>query len=475
MTNQEFIDQIAVYVKKYAAQYGIKVHSAIIAQAILESGWGKSKLAAVYHNYFGMKCGTKWTGKSVNMNTQEEYQPGTLTQISDNFRIFDSMEDGVKGYFEFIQLTRYQNLKGITDPKTYLETIKADGYATSSTYVQNNMKLVEQYELTKYDSGKEQGDNMSDRQKPINWLAQYKGIAKGSTAHKEILRIFNDSGLCTRHTMTVNDAWCATAVSAAFIASGLTGIFPCVECSCENMINLAKKAGIWVENDAYVPSTGDVILYDWDDNGVGDCTGWSDHVGLVKSVSNGVIHVIEGNKSNTVGDRDIAVNGKYIRGFITPRYSDIQTPAEPDASKSITDIANEVLAGSWGNGDDRKNRLEAAGYDYQTVQNEVNRLAGKTSTPKPSKSVTEVAKEVINGQWGNGSDRRIALENAGYNYSEVQNKVNELVGGSSSDLTSVARDVIAGKYGNGQERKDKLKAAGYDPAAVQKKVNELLS
>lgn len=475
MTNQEFIDQIAVYVKKYATQYGIKVHSAIIAQAILESGWGKSKLAAVYHNYFGMKCGTKWTGKSVNMNTQEEYQPGTLTQISDNFRVFDSMEDGVKGYFEFIQLARYQNLKGITDPKTYLETIKADGYATSSTYVQNNMKLVEQYELTKYDSGKEQGDNMSDRQKPINWLAQYRGIAEGSTAHKEILRVFNDSGLCTRHTMTVNDAWCATAVSAAFIASGLTGIFPCVECSCENMINLAKKAGIWVENDAYVPSTGDVILYDWDDNGVGDCTGWSDHVGLVKSVSNGIIHVIEGNKSNTVGDRDIAVNGRYIRGFITPRYSDIQTPAEPDASKSITDIANEVLAGSWGNGDDRKNRLEAAGYDYQTVQNEVNRLAGKTSTPKPSKSVTEVAKEVINGQWGNGSDRRIALENAGYNYSEVQNKVNELVGGSSSDLTAVAKDVIAGKYGNGQERKDKLKAAGYDPAAVQKKVNELLS
>lgn len=104
MTNQEFIDQIAVYVKKYAAQFGIKVHSAIIAQAILESGWGKSKLAAVYHNYFGMKCGTKWTGKSVNMNTQEEYQPGTLTQISDNFRAFDSMEDGVKGILNLFSL-----------------------------------------------------------------------------------------------------------------------------------------------------------------------------------------------------------------------------------------------------------------------------------------------------------------------------------------------------------------------------------
>lgn len=60
MTNQEFIDQVAVYVKKYAAIFGICVHSPIIAQAILESGWGKSKLATTYHNYFGLKCGTSF-------------------------------------------------------------------------------------------------------------------------------------------------------------------------------------------------------------------------------------------------------------------------------------------------------------------------------------------------------------------------------------------------------------------------------
>lgn len=420
MTNQEFIDQVAVYVKKYAAIFGICVHSPIIAQAILESGWGKSKLAATYHNYFGLKCGTKWTGKSVNMNTQEEYEPGVLTTIADNFRVFDSMEEGVKGYFEFIQLSRYQNLKGITDPKTYLETIKADGYATSSAYVQNNMNLVEQYELTKYDN--EKGDNMSDRQKPGNWLAQYKGIAEGSEQHKAILKVFNDSGLCTRYKMTVNDAWCATSVSAAFIAVGLSNIFPCVECSCENMINLAISAGIWVENDAYVPDVGDVILYDWDDNGVGDCTGWSDHVGIVVSCDGSTIRVIEGNKSNTVGYRDIAVNGKCIRGFITPHYA-----------------------------------------------------AGGSVTPTPSKSVQDVAKEVINGQWGNNPDRQKKLEAAGYNYQEVQNAVNAILkGNAATDLTAIAKEVILGKWGNGQERIDRLKAAGYSPTAVQKRVNELV-
>lgn len=87
MDKQEFIKKIAGYVRKYAADYGITVHSPIIAQAILESGWGESKLASVYHNYFGLKCGTKWKGRSVNMKTQEEYSPGTKTTITDNFRV----------------------------------------------------------------------------------------------------------------------------------------------------------------------------------------------------------------------------------------------------------------------------------------------------------------------------------------------------------------------------------------------------
>lgn len=160
MANEGFIAGIAPIVKRYAPDYGILCPSAVIAQAINESGWGESKLARDYHNYFGMKCGTKWTGASVNLATQEEYQPGTLTTISDNFRVYDSMEDGVRGYFEFIQLARYQNLRGITDPRTYLQTIKDDGYATSSTYVDNCMALVDQYGLTAYDT-EESGGNMA--------------------------------------------------------------------------------------------------------------------------------------------------------------------------------------------------------------------------------------------------------------------------------------------------------------------------
>ena len=151
MANNEFVEQIAEYVKKYADKYGIKVHSPIIAQAILESGWGKSALASKYHNYFGLKCGSSWSGKSVNMTTKEEYKVGTLTNIRDNFRVFDSMEDGVKGYFDFINTRRYANLKGVRSPEEYLRRIKADGYATSSKYVDNIMRVISDNNLTRFD------------------------------------------------------------------------------------------------------------------------------------------------------------------------------------------------------------------------------------------------------------------------------------------------------------------------------------
>ena len=157
MTNNEFIEKIADCVDKYAYLYGIEVHSPIIAQAILESGWGKSGLASKYHNYFGLKCGSSWKGKSVNMATKEEYKVGTLTNIRDNFRVYDSMEAGVKGYFEFINTKRYANLKGVASPEEYVKRIKADGYATSSTYVDNIMRVIRDNKLTRFDRKKAGG------------------------------------------------------------------------------------------------------------------------------------------------------------------------------------------------------------------------------------------------------------------------------------------------------------------------------
>ena len=153
MTDKQktFIERIAPLVAEYAPKYDIKVVSPIIGQAILESGWGESLLSKVYHNYFGLKCGSKWTGKSVNLQTKEEYTVGTHTTIKANFRVYDSDREGIKGYFEFIQLARYANLKTTSSPDEYMKRIASDGYATSHTYAEDVLKVVDKYGLRKYD------------------------------------------------------------------------------------------------------------------------------------------------------------------------------------------------------------------------------------------------------------------------------------------------------------------------------------
>lgn len=145
-----FILTISPAMQKEANSRGYKIVSTAIAQACIESAWGLSGLSK-YHNYFGMKCGSSWKGKSVNFKTREEYTPGTLTTIRDNFRVYDSLLDGVKGYYDFISAYRYSNLKVATTSRQYAEYLKADGYATSSTYVDTLVYTVDKWGLQKYD------------------------------------------------------------------------------------------------------------------------------------------------------------------------------------------------------------------------------------------------------------------------------------------------------------------------------------
>lgn len=146
-----FIEKIAPLIQKESKARGYKVASPIIAQACCESAFGTSSLGYKYHNYFGMKCGSSWKGKSVNLKTKEEYN-SKLVSITDNFRVYDSMEEGIKGYFDFISSKRYENLKQANSPRQYLEFIKQDGYATSSSYITTNMTIVDKYGLTRFDA-----------------------------------------------------------------------------------------------------------------------------------------------------------------------------------------------------------------------------------------------------------------------------------------------------------------------------------
>jgi hypothetical protein len=156
-----------------------------------------------------------------------------------------------------------------------------------------------------------------------------------------------------------------------------------------------------------------------------------------------------------------------------PKPSASPAAAPAPALKSMDVIVKEVIHGDWGNGAERKQKLEAAGYSYSEVQAAVDRaMAGKAV------NLDAVAADVIKGVYGNGAERKQKLEAAGYDYNAVQAAVNAKMAGkpvaSSPDLDAVARDVIKGVYGNGAERKQKLEAAGYDYNAVQARVDQLL-
>lgn len=145
-------------------------------------------------------------------------------------------------------------------------------------------------------------------------------------SHKEIIDIYNaQTKLPRNYKVKYTDSWCATTISALAIKCGATDIIP-TECSCQQMIELFKKKGIWKENENRVPNPGDIIFYDWQDNGVGDNKGWSDHVGIVESSNNGKIVVIEGNYQEAVKRRVISVNAKGIRGYGVPKYEQEKPP-----------------------------------------------------------------------------------------------------------------------------------------------------
>lgn len=177
------------------------------------------------------------------------------------------------------------------------------------------------------------------------------------------------------------------------------------------------------------------------------------------------------------------IKEKGLNGFAkstptpTPKPTPAPTPkpTPAPAKKTVDELAKEVIAGKWGAGDDRKNRLTKAGYNYQAVQNRVNQLLNVTPAKPKLKSTDEIAREVIAGKWGAGEDRKKKLTAAGYNYQQVQNRVNQLLNiNTKKSVDTIAREVIAGKWGAGQDRVNRLTKAGYNYQEVQNRVNQLL-
>ena len=267
------------------------------------------------------------------------------------------------------------------------------------------------------------------RQKVVDTAKAWLGVRAGSAEHANILKIYNAQKPLPRGTrMKDVDPWCAAFVSAVSLQCGLRDIMP-TEMSCHQMILLYRQLGRWVENDAYVPSPGDVIFYDWNDGknyAATDNTGTPKHVGIVTACDGKTISVIEGNNERfAVGERLIKVNGRFIRGFGIPDYASKATEEEP--ANKVDDLARKIVT-----------EINDSGLDAAQVLAKVSALLGAKPTEpakpaetpaepgKPSYDVDKIALEVLNGKWGNGATRRRRLTAAGYDYQTIQTRVNEI-------------------------------------------------
>lgn len=187
------------------------------------------------------------------------------------------------------------------------------------------------------------------RQKVADIINGWIGAQRGDATHKRILSIYNNhKPLARSYPVQISDAYCATGASAAYIEAGISD-YTGTECGVERWVDIAKAKGIWQENDAYRPGVGDAICYDWDDSGVGDNHGYSDHVGIVVAVSGDAITVTECNiNGGKVGQRVLMVNGRYIRGFICPDFRAIAAALSGGTSaapvKTVTEIVDEADA-----------------------------------------------------------------------------------------------------------------------------------
>ena len=181
------------------------------------------------------------------------------------------------------------------------------------------------------------------RQSVVSVMRGWLGYSEKNGKFRSIIDLYNTQRPLPRgYAVQYTDEWCAATVTAAGIQAGLHDII-LGECSCSRMIALYQAVGRWMENDAYRPQPGDIIMYDWDDTGAGENKGAPEHVGIVAEVKGNTLTIIEGNKGQAVATRTMTVNGRYIRGYCLPDYAGKAESEDDNMTyyKTINDVPND--------------------------------------------------------------------------------------------------------------------------------------
>lgn len=280
-----------------------------------------------------------------------------------------------------------------------------------------------------------------------DWL----GCNEADGSHRQIIDLYNaHKPLAQGYKVGYTDSWCDTFVSAVYIKLGAADLIGGTECGVERHVGLFKAAGIWYEDGTIVPDPGDIIVFNWDQSSQPN-DGYADHIGIVESVRDGVIHTIEGNASGAVMRRTYKVGDGNIRGFARPAYGRrVQTEPQPQPQAptiSTTDRPLLVFGSSGKDVVEAQHLLNVHGADLDE-DGYFGRLTRRAVIRYQNAFLLEETGAVDEGTWKSLLTRKTNKE--------------------------LARSVIRGLWGNWPERMEKLSKAGYDAQAVQRTVNALL-
>lgn len=202
-------------------------------------------------------------------------------------------------------------------------------YKSRQKFVYNTLK-------TKVNNKKEETNMGVTAQQIIDIMDGWVGLSRAKGTHKPIIDLYNShKPLARGYAVGYNDQYCDTTISAAFIKLGAVDLIGGTECGVEEHVKLFKKAGIWIEDGTITPQEGDIVVFNWDD-ATQPNDGYSDHIGMVRSVGSKSFETTEGNMSGgVVGHRTVPIGWGYIRGFARPKYSKA-TNSTPKQDKPST-------------------------------------------------------------------------------------------------------------------------------------------
>ena len=387
-------DDLITKITAVARHYDL-VPSFVICQLCHETAWGQhpNSISAREDNNWG---GMTWGYDDLNPKTRKsgvQVTPGRKRPaVEGGYYIhYSTVEDFLKDYGYLLRNGGFYKTSGAKTLWDYARGLFRLGgaqydYAGDGTNSEkvfnsyyNSMKTIhdalnEDGSLDRIDKG--ESSNMAGLESLLSIARQYMNEQMYGAGHRRIVDTYNGQNpLPVGYKLKIDDDWCAAFVTAMSILSGnyaLTG----GECGVERFVrDVFQKKGIWLGKVR--PQAGDIIIFDWDANY------WADHIGYVESVSGDTVYTIEGNSGSpsAVRRQSYTWNMWQIKGYARPKWDDASPAPLSVGGKSIDAIAQEVLTGAWGNGDERRNRLTSAGYDYTEVQAKINAILNGDSAP----------------------------------------------------------------------------------------------